>query len=116
MDGVDGDGADVARSEDAGLLDGGVGLVGGEVLAPELDAAFDGVEVLVGLLVDVREDAGAARAAGVGVEDAEGGARGVAGDGEGVAAGECDAIAFLEGVGSGGLGSGRDPEVGAVGE
>lgn len=96
-------------------MDGGVGLVGGEVLAPELDAAFDGVEVLVGLLVHVREDAGAAGAVGVGVEDAEGGAGGVACDGEGVAAAECDAVAFFEGVGDGRLGCDGDLEAGGAG-
>jgi len=100
VDSVAGDCANVTGVEDAGLLDGGVGEKVVEVLAPELDAAFDGVECFVGGFVDVGEDSTAGSvsgggAGGVGVEDAEGTAGGVAGHGEGVAAGERDAEALF---------------------
>lgn len=72
VDCFEGDGADISLREDARLLDGSVGLVGVEVLAPELNAAFYGVKVLVCLLVDMREDTRAARAASIGVENAKG--------------------------------------------
>lgn len=115
VDGISRYGADITGIENTGLLDRAVGLEAVEVLPPELDAAFDGVEVFVGLFVDVGEDsgtAGAGGAGGVGVEDAKGAAGGVAGYGKGVAAGEGDAEAFFEGVGLGSLGGGGDPEGG----
>jgi len=65
--------------------------------------------------VHVREYAGPGRAGGVSVEEAEGTAGRVAGDGEGVAAAEGEAVPFFEGVGVGGLRRGGDPEEGEGG-